>query len=64
MRQMFSCVSSARMTSENRSGTRIGYLYSSLLNSLVSPRKEKDPEDAMLERASALHTSARPSATG
>ena len=64
VRQMFSCVSNARMTSENRSGTRIGYLNRSLLNSFVRPRKEKFPALAIAESVPGPHTSARPSATG
>mmetsp|Transcript_8796 Transcript_8796/g.37170 ORF Transcript_8796/g.37170 Transcript_8796/m.37170 type:complete len:200 (+) Transcript_8796:1282-1881(+) len=64
VKQMFSCVNSARMTSEKRSGTRIGYMNSSLLNSFVKPRKEKLPLDAMALKVSVPHTSARPSATG
>mmetsp|Transcript_9647 Transcript_9647/g.35770 ORF Transcript_9647/g.35770 Transcript_9647/m.35770 type:complete len:200 (+) Transcript_9647:1269-1868(+) len=64
VRQMFSCVSSARMTRENRSGTRMGYWKSSLLNSLVSPRKEKLPSLAMALSVSAPHTSRNPIATG
>ena len=45
--QIPSCVRSDRMTSENLSGMRIGYWYTSSLNAAVTVRKLKLDSDAV-----------------
>mmetsp|Transcript_6392 Transcript_6392/g.20075 ORF Transcript_6392/g.20075 Transcript_6392/m.20075 type:complete len:221 (+) Transcript_6392:651-1313(+) len=63
VKQIDSCVNNDRMTKENLSGTRIGYLNNNLLNSFVNPRKENPFVPANCSNASSPQTSCNPNAT-